>query len=126
MTCALAHIGIHILHTTLSAYHKFINRTDQRSLKFLLVQRMVTLDHKTWLCKLLGFNFDIDYKPSSTNRVVDALSRIPSQATLLALYVSRVLRLEDLPEEIVPYPKLYLIQKALSQIQPAALGYSLI
>ena len=103
---------------------QFIIRTDQRSLKFLLVQRMVTLDHQKWLCKLLGFDFDIEYKPGSTNRVADALSRIPSQAALSSLSVPRVLQLEDLPKEISMDPKLSLIQQALSQSQPA--GYSLI
>ena len=103
---------------------QFIIRTDQRSLKFLLVQRMVTLDHQKWLCKLLGFDFDIEYKPGSTNRVADALSHIPSQAALSSLSVPRVLQLEDLPKEISMDPKLSLIQQALSQSQPA--GYSLI
>ena len=96
------------------------------SLKFLLVQRMVTLDHQKWLCKLLDFDFDIEYKLGSTNRVTDFLSRIPSQATLLSLSVPRVLWLEDLPNEIAMDPKLSLIQQALSQSQPAAPGYSLI
>ena len=105
---------------------KFIIRMNQSSLKFLLVQRMVTLDHQKWLCKLLGFDFDIEYKPGSTNRVADSVSRIPSQATLLSLSVPRVLWLEDLPNEIAMDPKLSLIQQALSQSQPAAPGYSLI
>ena len=105
---------------------KFIIHTDQRSLKFLLVQRMVTLDHQKWLCKLLGFDFDIEHKSGSANRVADALSCIPSQATLLSLSMPWVLPLEDLPKEIALYPKLSLIQQALSQGQLAAPGYSVI
>ena len=70
---------------------KFIIRTYQRSLKFLLDQRMVTLDHQKWLCKLLGYDFEIEYKSGSTNRAVDALSRIPFLPTLLSLSMPRVL-----------------------------------
>ena len=66
---------------------KFIIRTDQRSLKFLLVQRMATLDRQKWLCKLLGYDFDIEYKSDSANKAVNALSRIPSQPTLLSLSI---------------------------------------
>ena len=83
---------------------KFIIRTDQCSLKFLLVQRMAILDHKKWLYKLLGFDFDIEYKSGLTNRVVDALSRIPPQATLLSLFVPQVLQLDDIHQEIASDP----------------------
>ena len=68
---------------------KFIVRANQHSLKFVLVQRMVTLDHQKWLYKLLGYDFDIEYKIEATNRVANALSRIPSYLTLLSLSVPR-------------------------------------
>ena len=87
---------------------------------------MVTLDHQKWLCKLLGYDFEIEYKSRSTNRVVDALSRIRFLTTLLSLLVPRVLRLEELEKEIDSDPVLSKIQEALSQGQPAPLRYSLI
>ena len=105
---------------------RFIVCTDQRSLNFLLVQRMVTLDHQKWLCKLFGYDFDIEYKTGVANRMANTLSRIPSHPTLLSISVPRVLQLENLPREIALDPTLAPIQRALSQGQPTTPGYSLI
>ena len=70
---------------------KFIVRTDQRNLKFLLDQRMVSLEYQKWLCKLLGYDFDIEYKPEKTNCVANALSRISAQPSLQSLSIPRAL-----------------------------------
>ncbi|XP_048496700.1 transposon Tf2-1 polyprotein [Beta vulgaris subsp. vulgaris] len=54
---------------------RFIIRTDQRSLKFLMEQRVVGVEYQKWLSKLMGFEFEIQYNPGASNRVADALSR---------------------------------------------------
>ncbi|KAH9656946.1 hypothetical protein KPL70_022865 [Citrus sinensis] len=55
---------------------KFLVRTDQQSLKHLLEQQIVAPDYKKWMAKLLEYDFEIQYKPSASNKVADALSRV--------------------------------------------------
>lgn len=40
-------------------------RTNQKSLKFLLEQRVVAGDYRIWLAKLMGYDFVIEYKEDS-------------------------------------------------------------
>lgn len=54
---------------------RFIVRTDQLSLKYILEQRMIGSDYQKWVSKLMGFDFEIQYRTGASNRVADALSR---------------------------------------------------
>lgn len=55
---------------------KFIIRTDQRILRELMTQVVQTPEQQFYLAKLLGYSYEIVYKPGAQNRVTDALSRI--------------------------------------------------
>ena len=55
--------------------HRFVIRTDHKSLKELLEQNLHTPEQHKWLHKFLGFDFVIQYKPGKENVVADALSR---------------------------------------------------
>ena len=55
---------------------KFTIYTDQKIIKHLLSQPIQTPDQQKWVTKLIGFDYDIMYKPGTANRVADALSRI--------------------------------------------------
>lgn len=53
----------------------FVVRTDQQSLRFITQQQEVGSDYQKWVSKLLGYSFEIQYKPGKANQVADALSR---------------------------------------------------
>lgn len=61
---------------------RFVVRINQKSLKLLLEQRVVSAEHEKWLSKLLGFDFEIQYCLGLENKVVDALSRMHLTAKL--------------------------------------------
>ncbi|KAI5436916.1 hypothetical protein KIW84_023158 [Lathyrus oleraceus] len=56
--------------------HKFITRTDQKSLKAVLDQSLQTPEQQAWLHKFFGFDFTIEYKPGKENVAADSLSRM--------------------------------------------------
>ena len=54
----------------------FTIRTDQKSLKYLLEQRINTLAQTRWLPKLLRCDYKIEYKRGLENQVANFLSRV--------------------------------------------------
>lgn len=57
---------------------RFTILTDRKTLKNLTNQVIQTLEQQRWLCKLLGYDFNILYRPGSQNLASDALSRTPA------------------------------------------------
>lgn len=60
-------------------------KTDHFSLKYLLNQRLTTPFQTKWLPKLLGYDYEIEYKKGCENKEVDALSRMESHRQLFSL-----------------------------------------
>ncbi|KAL0398581.1 UNVERIFIED_CONTAM: Transposon Ty3-G Gag-Pol polyprotein [Sesamum radiatum] len=54
----------------------FIIKTDQKSLKHILDQRVDSLLQQKWVTKLLGLSYEVHYKKGNENRAADALSRV--------------------------------------------------
>ncbi|XP_022007185.1 uncharacterized protein LOC110906345 [Helianthus annuus] len=75
--------------------NKFTILTDQQSLKNLQHQVIQTPEQQKWLGKLLGFDFDILYRPGKLNTAADALSRMPD-SQLLALSSQEPSLLKDI------------------------------
>lgn len=67
--------------------NRFTIITDQQSLKSITSQVIQTPDQQKWLGKLIGYDFDIVYRPGRINTVADALSRIPATQFLALSHV---------------------------------------
>lgn len=65
--------------------HHFLVRTDQQSLMFLLERRIGTPNQQKWLAKLLGYDFEVEYKKGRENKAADALSRKEEEGIPMAL-----------------------------------------
>jgi hypothetical protein len=65
--------------------NKFQIQTDQKSLKFLLEQRIVTPEQQKWVSKLVGFDYEIIYRPGHSNSAADAMSQMPHSPLLMSI-----------------------------------------
>jgi hypothetical protein len=81
--------------------HFFIIQTDHKSLKELLTQIIQTPEQQYYLSKLLGYHYEIQYRPGKTNVAADALSRpnLPSAGFYLLSSPSLVF-LDELRSEL--------------------------
>lgn len=102
---------------------RFVIKTDQRSLKYLLEQRILDGNQQKWVAKLLGYDFEIQYKEGRENRAADALSRV---VEVQALSMVTTEELRDLEEETVADPVLAKIIQDLAICPEVHAGYSLV
>lgn len=61
--------------------HKFIIKTDQQALRYLLDQKSMNPTQQRRLTKLLGLNYEIQFRSGIENKAADALSRCPTFTT---------------------------------------------
>lgn len=65
--------------------HHFTIITDHRSLKELLGQVIQTPEQLMYMARLLGYDYDIEYRSGTCNQAVDALSRLPNHNASLTM-----------------------------------------
>ncbi|KAL4026410.1 hypothetical protein IC575_014840 [Cucumis melo] len=79
---------------------RFVVKTGQRSLKFLLEQRVIQPQYQKWFAKLLGYFFEVIYNSGLENKAVDALSRVTSMVHLNQLTAPALIDLKVIKEEV--------------------------
>lgn len=100
----------------------FIIKTDQRSLKFLTDQRLFSDEQFKWAVKLIGLDFEIQFKPGVENRVADALSRRDMYSAISLVHSEEA---EDWAQEADQDPTLQKIKQDLLLNPSSHSGYEL-
>ena len=87
--------------------HSFTIVTDHRSLKELLTQVIQTPEQHMYLARLMGFDYQIQYRSGKHNQAADALSRSPDFHPSLSLLLSIpcLTFLEELRQQLANNPQ---------------------
>lgn len=102
----------------------FIIQTDQKALKYLLEQRILAPDQQKWITKLMGYKFEIHYKPRKENRAADALSRHEMDTELSAITIQHCVSAADIQDETFLDEELRSIIQDLIQGREGPPGYT--
>ncbi|KAA0033504.1 transposon Tf2-1 polyprotein isoform X1 [Cucumis melo var. makuwa] len=98
---------------------KFVVKTDQKSLKFLLEQRTIQPQYQKWVAKLLGYSFEVVYKSGLENKATDTLSRKPVEVLNFGISVPILIDLTTIKEEV---EKDVMLQKVITEKMTAMLS----
>jgi len=101
---------------------KFIVKTDQKSLKFLLQQRVIQLQYQKWVAKLTGYSFEVVYKPGLENKAADALSWMPPTVNLGSITAPTLVDILVIKKEVEADEKLSKIMEELQAMEEGTEG----
>lgn len=105
---------------------KFLVKSDQQSLRFLMQQREIGPEYQRWVNKLLGYDFDIIYKPRASNKVVDALSReFAGQVECSTMVSSGGVPWDEIRKQIQHDPFISQLRETLEKGKEVPKGYTL-
>lgn len=62
---------------------RFLIRTNHKSIKQFMQKVIQTQKQQQYVCKLMGFDFEIEYKPRVSNKVAHALSRVHEEDEMM-------------------------------------------
>jgi hypothetical protein len=84
----------------------FLIRMDHFSLKFILDQWLTTIPQHTWVSKLFGYDFQVEYRQGKLDVVADALSRRHEETLHVhALSGTTFDAYDTLQEELLTHPQ---------------------
>lgn len=84
--------------------------------RFLLDQRLSTVAKHQWACKLLGFDFGVQYKSGVANFVADTLSRRDEHlAEAFALSAPQFSLFDELSHEVASTPTQFAIREDIAK-----------
>ncbi|RVW68336.1 Retrovirus-related Pol polyprotein from transposon 297 [Vitis vinifera] len=86
--------------------HHFVVQTNQRNLKFLWEQQIMTEPQQKWLLKLMGYDFSIEFKRGKNNMAANALSRNDTRGEFNAVSSPLPQWLESIKVENQSHPEL--------------------
>ena len=101
---------------------KFLISTDHHSLKYLLEQWITTPDQQKWIVKLMGFDYEIEYKQGNENKAADALSRLPRD--LLAVSCPKHAWVDVIRDEACNHPDLAATREAVTRGDLSAASFT--
>lgn len=105
----------------------FVVRTDQQSLRHLMVQRDVNVAFQKWVRKLMGFDFEVQYKSGIANRAADALSRKTEElVSLKTIVTTTAVDWEELEEELKTDVTIQGIVQRLQDMDKPYAGFHLV
>jgi hypothetical protein len=105
-------------------YHwawSFVVRTDHFALKYLLDQRLSTIPQHTWVSKLFGYDFRVEYLPGKANTAADALSRRDEHSAMVLPLSSPTFELHnELREELLHLEEATQLKEKIEKGEAAA------
>ena len=100
---------------------RFQIRTNHRSLKYLLEQRVTPMDQQRWIVKLMGFDYETVYWPGRDNIAADALSRL--RGALVAISSPQHAWLTEIHREARTHLEIVTLKEEIIQQSKATSGF---